>query len=156
ADDQVGAAPVAVMSHALWRERFSGDPATVGRSLVLNGRSCTIVGVMPRGFVYPPRVQLWVPLVPIVGKELETSAGWMIALGRLKPGVSTEQARADTTALLVAYLSSIGVDTKGFTTVITPLSEAIFGPTRPTLLLLLGAVVLVLLMACANVAALLL
>jgi putative ABC transport system permease protein len=167
-DDRIGATPVVVLSHALWRDQFSQDPAIVGQTLVLNGQSHTVVGVMPKGFAYPPRAQLWMPLVPGAGATTVESGGlqWMIALGRVKPKVSLDIAREDMNTLLGRYLRDLVerlppqfkdvLDPEGYAVVITPLSDALFGPTRPALLALLGAVVLVLLIACANVAGLLL
>jgi putative ABC transport system permease protein len=170
-DDRIGADPVVVLSHDLWRARFSEDPAVVGRSIVLNDRACTVVGVMPEGFAFPQGAQLWIPLVPAAGATDVESGGvmWMVALGRLKPAVSVEKARMEMSGLLVRYLRGI-VDryereTKNrfeyfipetFSAVTTPLSDTIFGATRPALLALLGTVLMVLLIACANVAGLLL
>jgi hypothetical protein len=72
------------VSYALWRQRFSEDPAIVGQSLVLNGQAYTVVGVMPKAFAYPQGAQLWMPLVPGAGATLVESGGfqWMIALGQ--------------------------------------------------------------------------
>ena len=167
-DDRIGAAPVVVLSHTLWRERFGQDAAIVGRSIVLDKRAHTVVGVMPRGFTYPHGALLWAPLVPGAGAETVDSGGiqWMIALGRLSKGVSIDQASAEMTGTTVNYwrgvLEQLPHDLKGIihpeanAAVLTPLADEIHGPTRPALLTLLGAVVLVLLIACANVAGLLL
>jgi len=168
ADDRIGAVPVVVLSHALWRDRFSEDPTIVGQSIVLEGQAFTVVGVIPKGFAYPPGAQLWIPLVPAVGAETVESGGaqWMTAVGRVKAGVPLEQARTEMTGLLGRYLSGIRervpahlkhlVDPEAYAAVVTPLSDSLFGPARPALFTLLGAVVLVLLIACANVAGLLL
>jgi putative ABC transport system permease protein len=153
-DDRRGAAHVVVLSHRLWRARFASDPGIVGRAIVLDRGPFTVVGVMPEGFAYPAGVELWTPLVPGVN-ELAEQPGvwWMSALGRLKPGVSLAQARRDMTAFASSYNRETYQE-PGITAVVTPLAEAVFGPTRPTLLALLGGVGLVLLVACANVAAL--
>jgi putative ABC transport system permease protein len=167
-DDRMGATPVVVLSHALWRERFSQDAAIVGQALVLNGQAHTVVGVMPKGFAYPHGAQLWMPLVPGAAANLLESGGfqWMIAVGRVKPKVSLDVARREMNTLLDRYLRSVAerlplqlkdvLDPEGYAAVITPLSDVLFGPTRPALLALLGSVVLVLLISCANVAGLLL
>lgn len=167
ADDRIGASRVVVLSHALWRQRFSDDPGIVGQTVVLDGRAHTVVGVMPKGFAYPPGARLWVPLAPGVGQAVVENGGvqWMVALGRLNRGVPFEQARLEMTGLLGRYLRDLAarlppevkgeLDAEGYAAVITPLSDTIFGPTRPALLALLGAVGLVLLIACANVAGLL-
>jgi putative ABC transport system permease protein len=153
-DDRRGAARVVVLGHALWRDRFGADPRVVGSSVVLDRQSFTVVGVMPEGFTHPAGAQLWTPLVPGVS-ELAEQPGvwWMSALGRLKPGVSLAQARRDMAALATAYNRDT-YEAEGITAVVTPLAERVFGPTRPALLALLGGVGLVLLVACANVAAL--
>src|SRR5260221_296230 len=75
-DDQIGAGPVVVVSHALWRERFSEDPAVVGQSLVLGGQVRTVVGVMPKGFAYPQGGQLWLPLVPAPARDGRPARAW--------------------------------------------------------------------------------
>ena len=153
-DDRRGAARVVVLGHALWRDRFEADPTVVGSSVVLDQQPFTVVGVMPAGFAYPAGAQLWTPLVPGVS-ELAEQPGvwWMSALGRLKPGVSLEQARRDMAALATTYNRET-YQAEGITAVVTPLADAVLGPTRPALLALLGGVGLVLLVACANVAAL--
>ncbi|HSB62137.1 MAG TPA: ABC transporter permease, partial [Vicinamibacteria bacterium] len=155
-DDDPGAARVVVLSHALWRERFSSDAGIVGQALTLNDQSFTVVGVMPAGFGYPRGAQVWTPLVPAAG-EIRENAGvwWMSGLGRLRPGITLQQAGAGMTALAERYNREQHSE-EGFAAVLTPVAEAVFGPTRPALLALFGAVTLVLLIACANVAGLLL
>jgi putative ABC transport system permease protein len=167
-DDRIGATPVVVLSHASWSERFGRDPAIVGRSIVLDQRACTVVGVMPREFAYPHGAELWAPLVPGAGAETVESAGiqWMTAVGRLKAGTSVEGSQAEMTGVTVRYWRGVVeqlpanlkdvVHPEANAAVLTPLADVIHGPTRPALLALLGAVGLVLLIACANVAGLLL
>jgi putative ABC transport system permease protein len=165
-DDRIGAAPSVVISHALWRERFSQDPAILGQTLVLDGKAHVVVGVMPQGFAYPPGAQLWIPLVPGVGAATVEHGGiqWMTALGRVKPGVSFAGARTDLTGLLGGYLHDVVerfrlhdvLDPGAFVGTIEPVSEAMFGRTRAVILALLGGVLVVLLIAAANVAGLLL
>ena len=127
-DDRRGAARVAVLSQRLWRERFAADPGIVGRSLVLDREPFTVVGVMPEGFAYPAGVELWTPLVPGVS-ELAEQPGvfWMSALGRLKPGVSLEQARRDMAAFSSSY-NREKYQAPGITAVVTPLAEAVLRP----------------------------
>jgi putative ABC transport system permease protein len=153
-DDRRGAARVVVLSHALWRDRFGSDPRIVGAPIVLDGESFAVVGVMPDGFAYPAGVELWTPVVPGVS-ELAEQPGvwWMSAVGRLKPGVTLAQARRDMAARASSY-NREKYQAPGVTAVVTPLAEAVLGPTRHVLLALLGGVGLVLLVACANVAAL--
>jgi predicted permease len=153
-DDRRGAARVVVLSHDLWRNRFGGDPRVVGTAIVLDGEPFTVVGVMPRGFAHPAGAEMWTPLVPGVS-ELAEQPGvwWMSAIGRLKAGVSLEQARRDMRALATRY-NRDKYRAPGVTAVVAPLAEVVLGPARPTLLALLAGTGLVLLAACANVAAL--
>jgi putative ABC transport system permease protein len=156
-DDRVGAAPVVVVSHRLWRDRLSPERGVLGQSLVLDGESHTIVGVMPEGFAFPSDAQLWTPLLPAVGAEIAENPGlwWMTALGRLEPGLPLDQARARMTGLVSRY-NRERFQALNMVAVLTPLPEAVFGPMRPALLALLAAVGLVLVAACSNVAGLLL
>ena len=163
-DEQPGAAAVVVLSHGLWRDRFSSDPEVVGRSMVLDGRPRTIVGVMPAAFTYPKGARLWIPLQPSADGGWMENAGvmWMIAIGRLKAGVRIEAAQGELSDLwrqMHRRFAPEGADTSmldAHTVIVTPLPEAIFGSTRPALLAIFGAGIFVLLMACANVAGLLL
>jgi putative ABC transport system permease protein len=154
ADDRLGARRVAVLANSLWRERFGASPDVVGQTATLDGESFTVVGVMPAGFAYPRDALLWTPVVPAVGKIAEQpGVWWMSGLGRLRTGVSLEAARREMSALVEAY-DREHFQAEGLTAVLTPLAEAVLGPTRPALLSLLGAMGLVLLVACANVAGL--
>jgi putative ABC transport system permease protein len=153
-DDRRGAGRVVVLSHDLWRNRFGGDPRAVGASIVLDGEPFTVVGVMPRGFAYPAGADLWTPLLPGVPALAETPGiFWMSAIGRLKAGVSLDRARRDMRAFATWY-NRDKYQAPGITAVVTPLQEIVLGPARPTLLALLAATGIVLLVACANVAAL--
>jgi predicted permease len=167
ADSRVGAARVVALSYGVWRDRFSQDPAIVGQPLVLDRQAYTVVGVMPKEFAYPPNARMWVPIVEGEGWTTQENAGmqWAIGLGRLKRGVSLEQTNREMTGLLGRFYSGVVerypqlkdvVHPEDYAAVVTPLSDALFGPTRPAILALLGSVLLVLLMACANVAGLLL
>jgi putative ABC transport system permease protein len=165
-DDRPGTA-AAVLSHSLWRERFGTDPAVMGQSVILGGRPFTIVGVMPPDFAYPKGAQVWVPLQAdglfedALFGDAGAGVGWMIALGRLNEGVSLKAAQTELTeiwrpmhrSLMSAGADSTWVDSR--VAVLTPFAEVVLGPARPALLAILGASVLVLLIACANVAGLL-
>jgi predicted permease len=158
ADAQPGRDQVAVLSHELWQERFSGGPPVIGRRVDINGRPFEIVGVMPHHFTSAQEARLWTPLAPAGGLEgLMTARGalWLEILGRLHDGVDAERAETEMTAVMgrlnAAYpnlYSGQGID-------LEPLQETLVGDTRPTLLLLGGAVIMVLLIVCANVAGLL-
>jgi predicted permease len=155
-DDKPGAPGVIVLSDQLWRNRLAADRTVIGASMTLDDKPYTIVGVMPPGFTYPKGAQFWVPAAPTAGRLIENqNVFWMIAIGRLRPDVSVEAARTELTGIWrQMYRPHFNVD--GHVSVLTPLPDTILGPTRLTLVGLLGAVSLVLLIACANVAGLLL
>jgi predicted permease len=156
AEDRPGAAaPVAILSHGLWRSRFGGDPGVIGRTLRLQGRSFTVVGVMPADFVYPDWAEIWIPLVP--GMNPDRDDRWLDVVARLKPGVSLEQARADLDGVAARLAERYPDSNRDWGVRIISLHESIVGPqvTR-ALLVLFGAVGLLLLMACVNVSNLLL
>jgi predicted permease len=149
---------VAVLSYGLWQRRFGGDPSIVGQSIPLNGSDRTVIGVMPEGFYFPAKeVELWVPM----GWEQAQISQlrrphFLRAVGRLRPGVSIEQARSDMTTI-AGVLEGQYPDTNTQMGVgLGPLQEWIVGDSRPALLVFLAAVGLVLLIACANVSSLLL
>jgi putative ABC transport system permease protein len=158
-DDRQGSARVAVLSHGSWIRRFGGDSAIVGRTLRFDGAPYTIVGVMPEGFDYPRGVELWVPVVPQLAdasEQLQIDAindpglGVLFVLGRLKPGVQIETARSELLPLIERGAGS--EFRQGMEASLTPLTEHIFGSTRPAILALAICVALVLLIGCANVA----
>ena len=151
-DDRPGAAPVAVLSHALWRNRFNSDLKIVGRTLTLNDTVCTIVGVMPEGFRVPAAAQLWTPL------DLTTSdqgGRWLAVVGRLRPGATLAQAQAEMDTI-AAHPPGGQVANRNTGVVLISLYESTVAGIRPVLWGLLAAVGLVLLVACLNVANLLL
>jgi len=156
-----GAAEVAILSHQLWQRRFGGDPEILGQRLWLDGEPMTIVGVMPADYQsLEPGWQLWRPLVinPKNGGDYWGSY-YLHAVGRLGEGVSAEEATAELRAWLLRRWQSAPdrldeADVRAATT--PPLREAMVGDVRPQLLLLLVTTALVLLVACANVAHLLL
>jgi predicted permease len=153
--DKEGGSPV-VLSHRFWTERFGRSPDAVGQTLRLDGRVHTVAGVMPPGFEFPERAQLWQPAaLPAASPGDERSQGryWLVA--RLAPGVTPAQARARIDARFAAH----GVENPEYLKRgpnLAPLRELITGPVRRPLLLVMGAVALVILVACANVAAVLL
>ena len=160
-DDVPGAAPVMVISHGLWQRRFGGSPAAVGHTFQLNGKRFTVVGVMPRGFEYPRGAEAWVPVLPDFPATLEERAGpsQVIVLdlvGRLRPGASMADARDDFQAFLRAGDARRPPAFRGMKPVVTPLPELIAGDARATLWAAAAAVGLLLLVACVNVANLLL
>jgi predicted permease len=151
---------VVVLSHALWESRFGGDGNIVGRAVPLNGALFTVVGVAPRGFQFPvdvPGVQLWVTVSQDEGAHHERGGRMIDAIGRLKSGVSVEQARARMDIVAGALARQYPDSNANIaTTWIQPELKRIAGGSETPILVLLGAVTLVLLIACANVAGLLL
>jgi predicted permease len=156
--ERAGNDAVVVISHQLWQTSLGGDPAVVGRELELNMRKRRIIGVMPPSFAFPsPETQAWLPLVlSDAARNARGSFGYW-AIGKLKPGVSVERARADLGAIAVRLAEQYPRINSEYGVTVTPLPEQIVGPTlRTTLWLMLAAVAAVLLIACANVANLLL
>ncbi|HVB37244.1 MAG TPA: ADOP family duplicated permease, partial [Vicinamibacterales bacterium] len=162
ADGKQGAAPVVVLSEQLWRSRFDGNPDIVGRSIDLDKRAFTVVGVMPAVFRSPFRpnlVGLWIPLVqdPLFSTWMPRWGGhWLAVAGRLKPGVSMEQAQSQLVAVAARLAKESPATNAGWSVRLEPLHHVVVGNVRTALLVLLGAVGLVLLTACANIANLLL
>ncbi|MEX2662405.1 MAG: ABC transporter permease [Vicinamibacterales bacterium] len=145
-----------VISDRLWRTRLQQDPEILTRGLTLQGVSHSIVGVMPAGFSFLDKtVDLWLPLR--MPAEARTPRGrWLTTVGRLKSGVSAEQAQRDMTRVAGELTSMFPDFNTGWTARVVPLREQLTGDIRPALLVMLGAVAFVLLIACANVANLLL
>ena len=156
-DDQPGSPPVVVLSDVIWRDRFDSDPAAIGQTLRINGEVMTIIGVMPERFAFPVTEYLWVPLRP---DPLATSRGESYTLevfGRLKSGVSLEAAGTEFAELARRLEIAYPESNEGVGTVLKPYIEEFIGDETITMLFtMLGAVFGVLLVACANVANLLL
>jgi len=148
---------VAILTDGFWRSRFGADPKVVGRTIRLDSNAVTVVGVMPREFEFAPArgAKLWVPLHIQGGSASRRSLRWMSVFGRLAPGATPSQAISEF-RLISAHLAAQYPDENGSTQVLlTPLRERIIGAVQPLLLVLFGAVAFVLLIACANVANLL-
>jgi putative ABC transport system permease protein len=153
-EDQPGTEAVVVVSHGFWQRHLSASADVIGQQINLNSRPYTIVGVMPTGFAFPDESELW------AAQKLDppTRRGpyFMFGLGRLKPGVTIEQATAELGVIAANVQTATGSTQNDWTFTAASLSESIVGDVRPALLVLLGAVVFVLLIASANVANLLL
>ncbi|HET9532713.1 MAG TPA: ABC transporter permease, partial [Blastocatellia bacterium] len=149
---------VAVLSHRLWQGRFGADPQLVGKSITLSGRSATVIGIMPPGFYFlNNETDVWVPMGLNTGLDYRTVSGrYMRVIARLKPGVTLSQARAEMSLIASRLEESHRQFNAGWGANVFPLQEEVVGDIRPALLVLLGAVCFVLLIACANVANLLL
>jgi putative ABC transport system permease protein len=157
-EDRPGRDQVVVLSDALWRKRFGADPRIVGRAIALDGKPRTVVGVMPPAFSFPPRwrTDVWVPLAADSNQVHGRGRHFMFAVARLEPGVTLDRANAQLKAVAARIAAANPDDQAGRSALVTPLRETVVGWVRPALLVLLGAVGLVLLIACANVANLLL
>ena len=162
-DGRDGATAVVVLSEHLWRSRFGADPQIAGRTIRLDQRAYTVAGVMPSSFQTPfvdQADQVWIPLAqdPLFSKwrTRPPATHWMLpVIARLRPAVSLDQARAELETISAALASHYPAE-KGWQAAIEPLRQAIVGDARTPLLLLLGAVGVLLLIACANLASLLL
>ncbi len=146
-----------VLSHGLWMRRFGGDPGIVGGAIQLDGEPHTVLGVMPPGFRFPEDgADLWAPLA--FGPELSTQRGahYLNVVARRRSDAPLGEARAEIRSIADRLRARYPRSNEGYTAVVTPLSETLVGDVRPALLILLAAVGLVTLIACANVANLLL
>jgi len=161
-EDVKGKNQVCVISNAFWQKRFGGDPNIVGKTLSLNNTPTQIIGVMPAEFKFPRyEINLWTPLAH---DPKRTAPYFYVVVARLKPGVQVAQAQTDTTEVLQNFgrqnpniSETVGIsEGQGPRTIVMPLRDAMLGRTEKPLLVLLAAVALVLLIACANVANLLL
>ncbi|HLM54641.1 MAG TPA: ABC transporter permease [Pyrinomonadaceae bacterium] len=158
-DDRAGAAPVCLISHGLWQRRFGGDPGIVGKSLSLSGESFEVVGILPQEYRFGTATDVFAPLGRLEDSERLRSRGnhpGIYAYARLKPGVTFERAEAEMKGLAARLAESYPKDNGGNSITIVPLREYFVGDIRTSLLVLLGAVGFVLLIACANVANLML
>ena len=161
-DGKQGAAPVAVLNENLWRSHFGSNPTLIGQSITLDKRSFTVVGILPASFRYPdgaPRQDVWISVAqdPLFGPLIsQPGARLVVGIGRLKPGVSVTQAQAEMDTLGARFAKDFPAQDSGFTIRIEPYRQAVVGNVKSPLLILLGAVGLLLLIACANIANLLL
>jgi putative ABC transport system permease protein len=152
-EDRPGGAKVTMLGYDLWQRMFQGDRNVLGRVLQLDSESYTVVGVLPREAVLPDRAVLWTPLA--ADPDPKNSTGWYLnGVGRLKPGVSAEQAGADLSRVHKSVIKS-DKDVNAITSpILTPLRDRYLGNFRTVSRILLGAVAVVLLIACVNIAAL--
>ena len=161
-DDAPGAPPVAVLGERMWRSRFGADPAILGKSVTLDGRACTVVGVLPASFKTPPEyppAELWLALThdPVFPDLAERRAGhYLRIIGRLGKGVALEAAQAELAAIEAALERQYPKENEGWGVRLVPLAESLVSGVRTALLVLFAAVGLVFFIACANVANLLL
>jgi putative ABC transport system permease protein len=158
ADDAPGAAGVAILGHGVWQARYGGDSGVLGRTVTVNGQTVTVVGIMPAGFRFPGTADLWLPLSNMPGlAALPRAARQLGVFARLKDGVAPTTAEAELTAVRAAWSAHAPEADRRVQTTARPINEQ-FNPsaTDPTWLAFMTAGALVLLIACANVANLLL
>jgi putative ABC transport system permease protein len=154
-DDREGGTPTVLLSEAFWRTRFGADPAVLGRPILLNLTAYTVIGVVPTPS-FLEEVQVWTPLRWGPTDIAERANHNYRAVARLKPGVPLAQAQADLDAVSARLAQQYPAENKDWGALVVPLQEDLVGDARLSLLVLLGAVALVLLIACANLANLLL
>jgi len=154
-EDRPGAAGVLLLSHGVWQRRYAADPSVVGRTVTVNGQPHTIIGVMPPRFQFPEQAQLWIAQTPIEFNSPRTARN-LQAMARLKPGVSLEEARRDLAAVGLQLAEEQRDDQGWGATARSLRDDMVPDSIRLVVFTMMGAVSLVLLIACANVANLLL
>jgi putative ABC transport system permease protein len=164
-EESLGAAGVAIISDGFWHSHFAGDPNTLGRSVTLDGQMVTIVGILPQSFRFPlqfPEPDIWMPRVSdptfLSPEQVGSGAGYLGVIGRLRLGKTLGEAKAELDTIDARYRSQFTgfVDAEKFGVSTVPLEESLVAPLRPGFAILLAAVSFLLLIACANVANLLL
>jgi predicted permease len=156
-EDQPGENHVVILSHALWQRRFGSDAGVIGKTITMNGYSFSVVGVMPSSFQFPSRDdQFWIPIAFTQSEAGRRGSHFLQVVARMKPGVTLEQARAEMSTIAARLQQQYPADNTDLGVAIVPLHEQLVGNIKTALLVLLGAVGFVLLVACANVANLLL
>ena len=156
-EDSPNGPNLAVLTYGFWQHKFGGDSGVIGRALTINGRSCTIIGVLPASFQFALKNNdLWLLYQPTQNQLINRSAHFINLIGRLKPGVSVSQAQSELNVIASRIERENNKSHAGTSVRLVPLQEEMIGRVKPTLLVLLAAVGLVLLIACANVASLLL
>jgi predicted permease len=155
-EDASGDTQVAVISHAFWRGRLGADSTAIGRAITLDGQRVTVIGVMPSDFLFAPAgdADLWLLLNDAAARARSRSDRWLRVIGRLRDGVTRERASAELATRMRAIAAEHPETNSQRTAYAVSLRDEIIGPSRPLLLALAGAVALVLLVSCANVASL--
>ena len=156
-EDKPGAPRVIMLTYGMWQRRFGGDAAIIGQSLTLNGDSYTVIGVLPASFQFALRAaDLWRPYQPTEAQLTRRFMHGTNVIGRLKSGVSVEQAQSELSVIAKRIEQEHNESHAGTGVKLVPLQEQVVGQVKPILLVLLAAVGFVLLIACANVASLML
>jgi putative ABC transport system permease protein len=155
-EEHFGGPDAVLISYSFWQRRFQGDAAAIGRKLHIGKNSYSIVGVMPESFAYPTRdVELWAPSPPDAPYAQRRDETWFNVIGRIKPGVTVQQAQADLSVVQSQLGRQFGLPDADLTVQTVPLKQTVIGDVSRSLWLLYGAVSLLLLIACANIATLL-
>ena len=155
-EDQPGRADVVVLSYRFWQEHFGSDRTLVGRTITMDGRNFVVDGVMPASFRFPDFGQVWTPLAWSDAERAVRGEHHYSVIARLKPGVDTSSAQAEMNTISGRLEQLYPADDKGWGAVVVPLHQDMVSDVRPAMLILLGAVACVLLVACVNVANLIL
>src|SRR5688572_10019567 len=156
-NEKSGNDQVTILSNALWERRFAGDPGIINQRINLDGKSFEVIGVMPKDALFPQQADLWVPMNADADPGMKVRAAHFLRpLGRLKPGVTLAQAQADTDTIAAQLAKQYPESNTGWSLRLESLRERLIGSSRTTVFVLFGAVGFVLLIACANVANLLL
>lgn len=156
-EDRPGAAPVAIISYALWQRRFAGNPSAIGRTLVFEGKPYAVIGIAPVCFQLSGNADVFTPLGQSTDPRMQNRAARFIhVIARLRPGVTFAEAQSELALIARRLAGQYPKSNKGVALRVHPLQEELVGDVRATLWLLLSAVGLVLLIACANIASLLL
>ena len=155
-EDRPGADPVVILSHGLWQRRFGADPEVVGKTIAINGSSSTVIGVMPPEFEFPSEdVELWAPIGLLADRMQNRAVHTLTTVARLEDGVSLDEAKVEMATIAARIQREFPGEDPEHSTTLIPLHERVVGNTDTILLVLMGAVAFLLLIACANVADLL-
>ncbi len=154
-DEETTDPDVVILSHHLWQDRFGGDPNVIGKSISLDGKSRTVIGVLSADIPVLTEADLWFP-APYLNQGMQTHRSHFLRpIGLLKPGVTISQAQSELDAIAARLATQFPVTNKGWSVKLEPLQTVLVGNVRPAFMVLIGAVSLVLLIACANIASLL-
>lgn len=155
-ENQPARSNVVVLSHRLWQEHFGSNPDVVGHDITMDGQNFLVAGVMPPNFRFPDFAQMWTPMAWTDAQRAVRGEHHYLVIGRLKPGVDVAQAQAEMNTISSRLEQLYPADDKGWGAVVIPLHDDMVSDVRPAMLVLLGAVACVLLIACVNVANLIL
>lgn len=154
ADEDKPGSAVVLISAGIWQQRYGSDPHILGRSIHLNGADYRIIGVMPFGFTFPDRSNLWVPLALTTADKLERDSHFLEVYGLLRPGISIQSARREMSDISLQLEHQYPATNRGLSTSVIPLREQLVGSSRLAILVLVSGVMTLLLITCANIAGL--